>query len=339
MTHKLFQSTWSVPAAVAGSGLFVTMLVGHAVVMGAHAFTPTLVWGIGGVLTVLLVVLSYLLQMTKQQTRAAIEAQHRLQAEIVEREHAVAVKEKLESMLQQNQKLQAMGTLASGIAHDFNNILYSMMGYASMAREDVKPKTQLHENLGKVLAAGEKGQELVSGMLSFSRQKRTNFAEIDLVQVIQNALQLVMPMMPAQAQLSQEIALVSAVISGRQNDLEQVLVNIINNAVAAVGEKGHVTIRLINHVPLLDSDLADLFDDISQYYCIIIEDDGCGMDTETQERIFDPFFTTKSVDQGTGLGLAIAHGIIKNHGGEIIVNSEAGKGTTFYIFLPTLKED
>jgi len=260
-----------------------------------------------------------------------------LKKEIADREHAEKANKVLEKALLQGQKLQAIGTLAGGIAHDFNNLLYAIMGYVEMALEDTDKTSQTHKNLGKVLEAAKRGQELVSRILTFSRRQPYDFSEISLLDTIHGVLDLLKAAIPSSVSIHFKSALSGpAIISGNTTHLHQVIMNIINNAVDANGKEGEIEVTLSSiekSHPLLKSvpHIAAL-----AYYKLEITDHGHGMDEYTQERIFEPFFTTKEVDKGTGLGLSTAHSIIKEHQGDIIVQSQLGQGTTFTILIPAL---
>lgn len=255
-----------------------------------------------------------------------------LNNEISDRISAEETKQKLEVALLQGQKLQAIGTLAGGIAHDFNNILYAIIGYTQMAREDVQQNSLVHKNLGKVIEAAHKGQDLISRILAFSRRQHHHFDQINLRTTIEAALSLLQPTIPASVII--HFKPIDATILGNQTQIHQVLVNIINNAVDAMDGEGTIEIQM-NHVLAGDPFLKQFPGALPQDYCKIeISDTGHGMDQPTIERIFEPFFTTKEVGKGTGLGLSIVHSIIKEHQGEINVSSQLGHGTVFMILLP-----
>lgn len=278
---------------------------------------------------------------SNQRSRARLtlldHTNDQLKKEILERKILEESKSKLEAAMQQGQKLQAMGTLAGGIAHDFNNLLYAINGYVTMAREDVGRDTLVYANLGKVLEASARGQELISRILAFSRRQHHQFHELNMKNVLDGVFSLLKPTIPSSVTLDVHIQDPSIKIYGNQTDLHQVLVNLINNAVDAMDGEGDITLtmtRLLKHDDYLTR-LPHL--SFQQNYCKIdIRDNGSGMDEHVLERIFEPFYTTKEVGKGTGLGLSIVHSIIKEHQGDISVSSELGKGTTFTILLPEL---
>lgn len=242
-------------------------------------------------------------------------------------------KQKLKHALLQGQKLQAMGTMAGGIAHDFNNLLYVIVGYTQMAREDIAQNTQLYTNLGHILEACQRGQELVERILTFSRRQHHQLDILRLKPTIEAALSLLKQTIPSSVIIHFDMPN-DMQIDGNKTLMHQILVNLINNAVEAMDGEGTITIR-VTHIEANDPVIQQLANHGTQGYCKMeISDTGHGMDKATMERIFEPFYTTKEVGKGTGLGLSIVHSIIKDHHGEITVTSKSGTGTTFTILLP-----
>lgn len=283
-----------------------------------YSSLPFVAFMMGIVMGVLLITVGFLAHLASYRAQAIIAANKRVREQIRE-------KEKLQQVLQHNQKLQAIGTLAGGIAHDFNNILYAIMGYVAMAREDVPRDSLVYGNLGKVLKAGERGKKLVSSILSFSRRQRPHeMKEVDLVMVLNHVFDLLHPGLPEKIILKKEVTLAQAYVWGDVSSLEQVMINVANNAVDAMNQQGELVIGL-------------RADNVAHTFCLTVKDTGSGMTDEIKQRIFEPFFTTKSVDKGTGLGLSMAHGIIEEHQGRIDVESQLGVGTTFTIVLPMAK--
>jgi signal transduction histidine kinase len=299
--------------------------------LGPYLHWVALVFGF--TITYILVSMLRYIRLVNSHSDEVDRINENLKREINERVFAEENTQKLEIALLQGQKLQAIGTLAGGIAHDFNNILYAIIGYAEMAREDVEKDSQIYRNLGKVLEGSQRGQELVSRILSFSRRQHHEFSELDLSQAIESALSLLRPAIPASVTLDFK-PMPDIKIDGNQTQLHQVLVNIINNAVDAMDGDGTITIEL-SRVPANDPLLRQFPGMKAPEYCKIeIADTGHGMDKQAMERIFEPFYTTKEVGKGTGLGLSIVHSIIKEHKGEVTLTSQLGHGTKFMILLP-----
>lgn len=296
-------------------------------------YFPWLILLFGTGISLLLAVSIGAWQIAREKALILKQTNESLKKEITERVSAEESKQKLEVALLQGQKLQAIGTLAGGIAHDFNNILYAIIGYAEMSRDDVPKDSLPYKNLGKVLDGAYRGQELVARILAFSRRQHHNLDVIDLRKSIEAALSLLRPTIPASVTINFEHP-VDVNILANQTQIHQVLVNIINNAVDAMDGEGTIRIKM-DRVPLNATILKEFPEATAQAYCKIeISDTGRGMDQPTLERIFEPFFTTKEVGKGTGLGLSIVHSIIKEHKGEISVKSQLGHGTTVMLLLP-----
>jgi two-component system cell cycle sensor histidine kinase/response regulator CckA len=244
-------------------------------------------------------------------------------------------REQMKNAMMQSQKLEAIGTLAGGIAHNFNNILYAIKGYVSMARQDTMHDDVTYQNLGKVLDAVERGQELVNSILSFSRRDHERaFEPVVLRKAIESALGLLQSTLPPTVELRMNIALQDEAVLGNYTQLQQVFLNLIRNAVQAMSSTG--IIQIVASVENDISYLKSLYPGLPYpTYCMVnVIDQGSGIREEVLERIFEPFFTTKEVDQGTGLGLATARSIVKDHGGEILIKSLVGSGSCFSVLLP-----
>lgn len=287
-------------------------------------------------IALLIAALVGMLQVIRHRAQAIHRINAALKKEIAERSEAEKSKLKLEAALLQGQKLQAIGTLAGGIAHDFNNILYAIIGYVELAQADVPKDSLPHKNLGKALEGTRRGQELISRILAFSRRQHHEYTPINLNQTIESALSLLTPTIPASVMIDYQ-AETDPLVIGNQNQIHQVIVNIINNAVDAMEGEGTITIRL-STLAKNDAAFIQFPDMLQQDYCKLeITDTGHGMDPAMIGRIFEPFFTTKEVGKGTGLGLSIVHSIIKEHAGRIAVTSKLGHGATFTVLLPIQK--
>lgn len=344
MITPLSQQKLWLPYLVAGFGIIISFLLWHFILwhhieaylnalMPYKSYLSWLVLLLGISFSIIVGAVIRIIQLDYQRTSLLNQIQTSLKKEIAERMHAEESKQKLEVALLQGQKLQAIGTLAGGIAHDFNNILYAIIGYTEILREDEDKNSLKYKNLGRILEATQRGRELIARILAFSRKQHHEFDILDLNQTIEAALALLRPTIPAsvviQFEKNHDISIV-----GNQTQIHQVLVNIINNAVDAMEGEGTITIRT-SHLPLDDPLLKQLTKTSGEKYCKLeISDTGHGMDQPTMERVFEPFFTTKEVGKGSGLGLSIVHSIIKEHQGEILIHSQLGHGTTFTILLP-----
>lgn len=343
LTKRSVLQRW-LPIGITAVGILLSFGVRHNAVMAKfepallEKLYPWIVLALGISLSILLGLVVYLIQLNMQHKRSFKVLNEHFKKEITDRAQAEETKQKLEKALLQGQKLQAIGTLAGGIAHDFNNLLYAIVGYVGMARDDVQPESLVHKNLGKVLEASNRGRELIARILAFSRRQHHEFTPICIKDTMEGALSLLLPTIPASVNMTLKPLSNDCHVMGNQTQLHQVLVNIINNAVDAMEGEGSVTIGL-SRVAADDPLLRQFPKIIQTSYCKIdISDTGHGMDQTTMERIFEPFFTTKEVGKGTGLGLSTVHSIIKEHQGEVWVESRLGHGTTFSLLLPEYVE-
>jgi two-component system, cell cycle sensor histidine kinase and response regulator CckA len=345
MISSLLQKRW-LPYFIASTGTIFSLLLYYLARQAQPAcldllstYPGALAWialFLGLSFTAFKTIIVCILQLTQQRTATLRAMNESLKNEIHERIQAEETRQRLEIALLQGQKLQAMGTLAGGIAHDFNNILYAILGYTEMAREDVEKDSLVHKNLGKIIDGSRRGQELVARILAFSRRQPHHFTTLDLAAVIEAALALLTPTIPASVAIQFNIHN-TAKIWGNQTQIHQVLVNLINNAVDALEDEGKINIdlELLSNNDQIRVEFPTL---PAKAYCkLSLSDTGHGMDDKTLARIFEPFYTTKEVGKGTGLGLSIVHSIIKEHQGEITVHSQLGHGSLFVILLPIIE--
>ena len=244
-----------------------------------------------------------------------------------------------EEQLRQSQKMQTIGTLAGGIAHDFNNILSPLFGYTEMLLQDVPQRGRLHDDLEQILKAAKRAKDLVSQILTFSRQDESKPKPLHIHFIVKEALKLLQASLPATIKIIKHVQSDCGVILADATQIHQVIMNLCTNASYAMRENGGTLEVKLDKIQL-DARKAMKFEDLDNgtYVRLSVRDTGQGMDKKTIDRIFEPFFTTKPVGQGTGLGLSVTHGIVENHGGAIVVDSEPGKGSTFQVFLPTIQE-
>jgi len=240
-----------------------------------------------------------------------------------------------EAQAQQASKMEALGRLAGGVAHHFNNLLPAMSGLLEMTRAELSPNSSAAKRLGRMIDAVGQGRTLVRQILTFSHRDLSHRERLLLSVLIDDALAL------AEGNLPQNVSLqrkqdYDCVLSGDPTQLRDVLLNLISNAVHAIGAASG-TIVISTEQFFVDAEAARrLAVSGGQFVKIECSDDGVGMSEDVQERAFEPFFTTKPQNEGFGLGLAIVHGIIAGHGGAIEVYSRPGEGSRFSIYLPTL---
>jgi len=249
-------------------------------------------------------------------------------------------KKQLEQKLYHSQKLETIGTLAGGIAHDFNNLLTPIMGYADMILQELEETSPLYDDLNQILQCSYKGKNLVEQILLFSRQGESTKTLLFLQDLLRDSLKLLNSTTPASIEIVTDIDDSCPEIFADIIQIHQVIAHLFVNARQAMEKKGGtLSIELSRKkiVPLWLKKDSDL--NVKEYLCLSITDTGLGVNKKYLDSIFEPFFTTKSVDQGSGLGLSGVHGIVRSHGGEIVVDSESGKGAAFNVFLPVLKFD
>ncbi|MBU0730808.1 MAG: response regulator [Proteobacteria bacterium] len=256
--------------------------------------------------------------------------------DITERERAQTDHEKLTQRLQQSQKLEAVGTLAGGIAHDFNNILHSIFGHLQNLKAIVPDDAPGSSQIEGISLATRRAGDLVKQILIYGRRSEQNRKPILLQELIRETLQLTVGSKSEGITIHQKIDPDSKPIDADETQIRQVLMNLITNACQSMQQAGGTleiglaSIR-INESKQIHPDLVP-----GHYARFSISDTGHGIDPETLPRIFNPYFTTRTFSEGTGLGLAIAEGIIKSHGGVILVESTQGQGTTFQVYFPLL---
>lgn len=248
--------------------------------------------------------------------------------------------QKLESQLRQAQKMEAIGTLAGGIAHDFNNILSAIIGFTEISLEDIPNDSELHSDLQNVLIAGGRAKDLVNQILTFSRQTEQELRPLKIQIVINEALKLIRSSLPSTIEIRKDIDTNCAPVLVDPTQIHQIIMNLCTNAYHAMKESGgiiEVTLKALN----IESD-SDILQKTQlkpgQHLELIVKDTGYGISKENIEKIFDPYFTTKEKGEGTGLGLSTVHGIIMNFNGDIKVESEINKGTSFIIYLPVIDD-
>jgi PAS domain S-box-containing protein len=243
-------------------------------------------------------------------------------------------RQRLEMQLRQAQKLESIGRLAGGIAHDFNNLLTAVIGNAELALMEVPVDSAGSRELREILQTSGRAAALTRQLLAFSRKQVIEPRVIDLHQLLTNMERLLRLLLGEDIRLTIRSDSEGVVITADPTQIEQVLVNMAVNARDAMPRGGSLDMTLRKQW-LAATDAAAVGQLPPGAYALIeIRDSGCGMDATVRERLFEPFFTTKGPERGTGLGLATSYGIVTQHGGQIVVESELGQGTTFHIYLP-----
>jgi PAS domain S-box-containing protein len=249
----------------------------------------------------------------------------------------ITQRKKLEDRLRHAYKMEAIGTLAGGIAHDFNNILSAIVGYTEISKDSIEGGSPVPPGyLDRVLEASSRAKDLVHQILMFSRETEQELKPTKISIPVEEALRLIRASVPTTIEIHKIIQSNAAVMTD-PTQIHQLVMNLCTNAAHAMQKTGGVlTINLIDDVvtPLDLEQHPEL--SYGNYVKLSVSDTGHGIPSKLIDRIFDPFFSTKEKGEGTGMGLSVVHGIVKQHNGTIQVNSQADKGTTFDIFLPSL---
>ncbi len=255
--------------------------------------------------------------------------------DLTSRKKMEAHRTELESQLRESQKMQAIGTMAGGIAHDFNNIISAILGNVELARQDASANAAVSTSLTEIDKAGRRARDLVRQILTFSRNEPPHRASVQLADVLHEAIHLIRVTLPPQVKLNVDIDASTPPIMADATQIEQVLLNLCNNAIHAIGTRAGLIHIELGHSLHSQEDNNERRGGLrGRHIKLKVSDNGCGMDEVTQQRIFEPFFTTKPVGQGTGLGLSVVHGIMRSHQGNVQVQSTPGKGSVFTLHFP-----
>ena len=278
-------------------------------------------------------------ELVAENTRSLAEKNARLEREIGERETAESDRQRLEAQLRQSQKLEAVGRLAGGIAHDFNNLLTSVVGNTDLIASELGEAHTLQPELSEIRRAADRAASLVSQLLAFSRQQLVKRRVLDLNTVVTESSRMLQRLIGTDIALELTLDPALGHVRADQSQIDQILVNLALNARDAMPGGGRLSI-VTRDVDLAEPLAQDENGDTVRGPCVLltVADTGCGMDAETRSRAFEPFFTTKDVGKGTGLGLSTVYGIVKQNGGQILVDSSPGRGTSFRIYLPRADE-
>ncbi len=229
-----------------------------------------------------------------------------------------------EERLLHAQKMEAIGRLAGAVAHDFNNIMSVIVNYAALLRGELTPDDPLNDGLHEISRAAGRATRLARQLLTFSYRHDVRVGALDLNAVIREVEKLLQRLLGEDIELSTHLQPGLGHVRGDAGQVEQVLMNLAVNARDAMPSGGRLSIETRDVV----SATGSLFVELE------VSDTGHGMDAETRSHVFEPFFTTKPPGRGTGLGLATVYGLVTGWGGDVTVESDAGRGTTFRILLP-----
>lgn len=247
------------------------------------------------------------LQNTQQELQARISAQHEAEARLI-----------------QAAKLAAVGEMAAGVAHELNNPLTTVVGFTELALEELPPASPLRGDLELVLKESRRARSVVRRLLDFARQGEANRVKADINEIVEDVLLLTKHLMHANnvhlvIRLGENLPWASM----DRNQIKQVVINLVNNALYAMPEGGRLDVET-GCQPRYNR----------QWITMSVRDAGVGISPENLQRIFEPFFTTRGDRGGTGLGLSVTYGIVTDHGGMIEVESEVAAGSSFTVWLP-----
>ena len=233
----------------------------------------------------------------------------------------VAKLERIEAQAWQAQKMEAMGRMASAIAHDMNNVLGAIQTTAELGMEELGADHPQRAALEQIQAAGDRGRDLVKQLMAFARQQPADPKEVKLDDLLLARQGLLRKLLKPSIQFELVLEGKPCAVLADPVQLEQVLINLIANANDAMPEGGSLRVSLGHQ---------------GRWAQIALKDSGMGMDDKVKAHLFEPFYTTKGPGVGTGLGLATVYGIVQQYGGEVLVDSAPGQGSTFTVRLPRL---
>ena len=241
-----------------------------------------------------------------------------------------------ESEKLQSQKMEAIGRLAGGVAHDFNNLLAVITGYSDLLLESLGSSNPNRAKLEHIKQAANSAASLTRQLLMFSRHQIIQPVILDINQVVGNTEKMLRRLIKENIEFTVVLQSNLDRVNADPGQIEQIILNLVVNARDALPNGGKLRIQTSNLE--LDKSSAAAGALPGRFVLLEVTDTGTGMDEETQAHIFEPFFTTKAMSKGTGLGLATVYGIVKQSNGHIEVQSTLGRGSSFRIYLPAVKQ-
>jgi PAS domain S-box-containing protein len=240
----------------------------------------------------------------------------------------------LEEQLRRSQKLEAVGQLAAGVAHDFNNLLTAMLGDAQLMAEQLPPASELHDAALEIEGAVQRAALLTRQLLAFGRKETATPRVLDLNELVTSTERMLRRLIGEDVELVTVLSPALWRVRADPGQVEQVIVNLAVNARDAMPGGGRLTIETGNIERPARGPAGGAGDHARPFVVVSVADTGTGMSDEVQAHLFEPFFTTKAPGKGTGLGLSTVYGIVKQAGGDVVVASEPGSGTTVRVYLP-----
>jgi PAS domain S-box-containing protein len=255
----------------------------------------------------------------------------------------ITQRKQMEGRLRRAEKMEALGTLAGGVAHDLNNVLGVLVGYSELLLMEIPEEHPWRKHVSQVMRSSQRATAMIQDLLTMARRGVLVSEVVNLNEVITNYLESpefeklksYHPAVVFKTELGKDLLNVK----GSPVHLGKTLTNLVSNASEAISDEGTVTIR--TEARYLDKPIRG-YDEVKEgdYVVLTVSDNGMGISVKDIEKIFEPFYTKKVMGRsGTGLGLAVVWGSVKDHNGYIDVKSEAGKGSTFTIYLPATREE
>jgi signal transduction histidine kinase/CheY-like chemotaxis protein/CHASE3 domain sensor protein len=246
---------------------------------------------------------------------------------------------KMETQLNQAQKMESVGRLAGGVAHDFNNMLGVILGHTELALLQADENHDLYSDLIEIQKAAKRSADITKQLLAFARKQTISPRRLDLNDTVENMLNMLRRLIGEDIDLVWQPSVHLWPVKMDPAQIDQILANLCVNARDAISGVGKLTIE--TGKKSFDEEYCKEHPGFipGDFVLLAVSDNGCGMDKDTLENLFEPFFTTKEVGKGTGLGLATVYGIVKQNNGFINVYSEPDQGSTFKLYLPRLVVD
>ncbi|MCP4118092.1 MAG: response regulator [Desulfobacteraceae bacterium] len=242
----------------------------------------------------------------------------------------------MEKCLAQAQKMESIGTLAGGIAHDFNNILFPLIGYAELLKEDLGQETAHHHYIVAILHAALRAKDLVSQILTFSRQAEGEIKPLRVYLLVNEVLKLLRSTLPTTIKIRSNLDSHCGLVAADPTQVHQVIMNLATNAFHAMETTGGSLEISLKQVSMDEDESVFLELPAGNYAQLTVTDTGTGIDKKLLDKIFDPHFTTKEKNTGTGPGLSMVREVVGQSKGGLRIYSEPGKGTTVHVYLPVV---
>jgi len=252
--------------------------------------------------------------------------------------------EALEEQLRQSMKMESIGTLVGGIAHDFNNMLAGLSGNIYLMNQKMEPDNPLHARLNQMDAICGRAAEMIAQLMAFARKGTVDMHPLPLTSFLKEAVKLARVAIPENITFNYDIANTPMTVNGDTTQLQQIVMNLLNNARDAIAEETEKPAIALTLSPFEADDAfcqrhPDRTTAGAQFAHLCVRDNGIGIPKETQRHIFEPFFTTKEEGKGTGLGLSMVYGAMQSHHGVIEVESLCNFGTSFHLYFPLLGDN